>query len=132
MNRDKFKKEAVEIMNENVNQSMPKEFKKYFQNLPLSVTNKNGTSSRTMNIFSSGKHALITITHKYETEDKSNDEIITEAFERMMTPLPPQCKKLFKYDGYWRDVKDSKEYDFVKRLELIRGTNGYVLYTRFD
>lgn len=132
MDKDKFESKAVELMDKNKNQSMPKEFKKYLQNLPLTVTKKDGLSSQTMNIYGGGKHSLITVTQRYETKKESDNVIKNEAFIRMMDSLPPQVKTLFKYNGYWENAKKTNNYKFVSRLELVRGDDGYVLYARFD
>lgn len=132
MNRDKFKNKAVKVMDENCNQSMPADFKKYLENMELKITRENKKSSRLTGIYGGGVNALITITQRYETENETDQQVREDAFSRLNNPLPPQCKKLFEYDGAWRDVEDKSDYTFVKYLELVIKDDGYSLYAKFD
>lgn len=136
-NRKKLKKKAVELMNEDCNQSIPMEeddpdFVRLLREFELEVTTKDGSSSQTTRIYGGGKHALVTVTQRFETENESDEELINEALEKISSLPLTQCKNLFKYDGSWeRNVETESDYEFVKYLELVRGNDGYVLYARF-
>jgi hypothetical protein len=127
----KFEREAVSVMNENPNQSMPKRFANYLRGLPLEVTREKGQSNQITRTIGGGKHALLTVTQRFGTKNDSDDDLIEEAFDELEKSIAPQCKKLFKYDSGWRNVDDKTDYEFLTKLELVRGDDGYVLYARF-
>lgn len=118
------------MMDQDPNGTIPDDYLEEIREIPLEVTRKNGSSNRVLSTYGSFS-SLATVTHKYETEDLSDSEVIEDAFDSLDLPRP-QYKKLFNYDGSWRDVSGEEDYKFVRWLELVVGDDGYVLEPRFD
>lgn len=135
MNYKKLKQKATEIMNEDPDQTMPPEFKHCLVNMKFKITNNYKKSGDLADIYSDeidSANSLVTIMNRPETKNENNKQTKEDALFRLNNPSPPQCKKLFKYEGSWDNVKESSDYKFVKYLELIIKDDGYVLQSRFD
>lgn len=132
MNKKEIEEIAVEAMNEDPNKFMPPEVKNNLDVIELRTNRVNSESSRITKTYGGGLKALTTVVNRSETADQDEEEIIDYIYSELSKPPSPQCKKLFKYDGSWRDVEDKSDYKFVNCLELIIKNDGYVLQPRFE
>lgn len=132
MNKEQLKQKAIEVMNEDPNKFMPAEIKNNLDVIELRTKRVDKKSNNVTRVYGGGVKALITVTDRPRTADQSEDEIINEIYTKLSEPPSPQCKKLFQYDDYWRNVENESDYTFAKYLELIIKNDGYELQPRFE
>lgn len=128
--QEELRSKLVNLMDGDPNGMLPDYAVEELREFPIEVTRKDGSSSQFLRTYGSFS-ALATVTQKYDTDEYSDEELIDEAFESIEFPKP-QYKKLFDYDGSWRNVEGEDNYRFVQWLELVRGEDGYVLEPRFE